>query len=429
LVFLAVLGWLGIAAGGWSQEPGAAGGLVNPVAAAADGEPAAGAAAPPAAPATEPQQSPPQQSPPVDWLAGTPDFFGDFFRVGSQLAFYVPSDHPTSGVLDLPLAGGSPRLSVAENNGTLSQDRIYFLYNHFQNALTDNMGGSLAGCLPQALGLDQYTLGFEKSFLDRTWSVELRMPLVGANDFTATNLAGSGGVGNLGDNGGVGQVPPNPGAEVAGGNVGNLAVVVKHRIYESDTCAAAIGLGIDTPTGSDVQGHLFAADFVVHNQAVCLVPFIGFLKKPGEDFFYQGFLSVNVPINGNRIEYCDQGNGWATLGTLDESTLLQLDLEAGRWLYRNPAAVALTGFATVVELHYTTSLQNADHVGGVIPSNGVQWQFGDVANRADILDLTIGLHGEFAGHTLCRVGLALPLQTGANRCFDSELEVQLERQF
>jgi len=98
-------------------------------------------------------------------------------------------------------------------------------------------------------------------------------------------------------------------------------------------------------------------------------------------------------------------------------------------LYRNPAAVALTGFATVVELHYTTSLQNADHVGGVIPSNGVQWQFGDVANRADILDLTIGLHGEFAGHTLCRVGLALPLQTGANRCFDSELEVQLERQF
>ena len=327
------------------------------------------------------------------------------FGLAVNSKFRLPTANTAAGVLDLPLAGGSPRLSVAENNGTLPQDRVYFLYNHFQNALTDNTGGLLPGPLQQAFCVDRYTLGFEKTFLDRTWSVELRMPLAGTSDFSATD------------------------AEVTGGNVGNLAIVVKHLIYESDTAAAAIGLGIDTPTGSDVHGQLFATDFAVHNQAVCLVPYIAFLKKPGEDFFCQGFLSLNVPTNGNRIAYRDPVNGWSTLGTLNESTFLQLDLEAGRWFYRNPDADIFTGLASVVELHYTTTLQDADHVGGTIPASAVQWQFGDVANRADILDLTVGLHGEFAGHTLCRVGLAVPLLTGANRGFDSELQVQIERRF
>jgi len=393
---LAVLGWLGIAANGWSQGPGAAGRSVNPAAPAADGQPQA----PPAAPATGPQQSPP-----LEWLAGTPDMFGDFFRVGSQLQVRLLPTNPATGVFDLPLAAGSPRLSVAENNGTLPQDRVYVLYNHFQNALTDTTGGLLGGPLQQAFCVDRYTLGFEKTFLDRTWSVELRMPLAGTGDYSTTD------------------------AEVTGGNVGNLAIVLKRLIYESDTSAATIGLGIDSRTGSDVQGHLLTTDFAVHNQAVCLVPYIAFVKKPSDDYFFQGFLSLNVPTNGNRIAYHDPINGWSTLGTLNESTLLQLDLEAGRWLYRNPDADVFTGLASVVELHYTTTLQDADHVGGTVPASALQWQFGDVADRADILDLTVGLHGEFTSNTLCRVGLAVPLLTGTNRCFDSELQVQIERRF
>ena len=242
--------WLGIAASSRGQEPGTAGRLANPAGtAAADGQPQV----PPAAPATGTQQTPP-----LDWLAGTPDMFGDFFRIGSQLQLRLPATNPAAGVLDLPLAGGSPRLSVAENNGTLPQDRVYFLYNHFQNALTDNTGGLLSGPLQQAFCIDRYTLGFEKTFLDRTWSVELRMPLAGTGDYSTTD------------------------AEVTGGNVGNLAIVLKRLVYESDNSAATIGLGIDTPTGSDVHGHLLATDFAVHNQALCLVPYIAFLEKPGE---------------------------------------------------------------------------------------------------------------------------------------------------
>jgi hypothetical protein len=331
--------------------------------------------------------------------------FGDFFRIGSQLQVRLLPTNPASGVFDLPLAGGSPRLSVAENNGTLPQDRIYFLYNHFQNALTDTTDGLLRGPFRQTFCVDRYTLGFEKTFLDRTWSVELRMPLAGIGDFSTTDT------------------------EVTGGNVGNLAIVVKRLIYESDTSAAAIGLGIDTPTGSDAQGRLHTTDFAVHNQAVCLVPYIAFVEKPSDDYFFQGFLSLNVPTSGNRIAYHDPNDSWSTLGMLNEATLLQLDLEAGRWLYRSPDARVFTGLASVVELHYTTTLQDADHVGGAVPASALQWQFGDVADRADILDLTVGLHGEFTRNTLCRVGLAVPLLTGTNRGFDSELQVQIERRF
>ena len=133
LVCLATLGWLGITASGWGQEAGTAGRLVNPpgTTAAENQQPV-----PPAAPT-----SGPPQSPPLDWLAGTPDMFGDFFRVGSQLQFSSPSPVFPGGVLALPLAGGSPRLAIDENNGTLPQDRVYFLYNHFQNALADNLSG------------------------------------------------------------------------------------------------------------------------------------------------------------------------------------------------------------------------------------------------------------------------------------------------
>jgi hypothetical protein len=149
--------------------------------------------------------------PPIDRLAGTPNMFGDFFAGGMQLAVSTPAA-PTAGTFDLPLAGGTQRLKVSENNSALVQDRFELLYNHHQNAL-----------------------------------------------------------------------------------------------------------------------------------------------------------------DGSR-----------TFGTLRVQTFLYVDLSAGYWLYRNRCSDGLTGLASLAEL---------------------------------------------ADNTICRVGCALPLGTGDNRCFDSELQVQLERRF
>src|SRR5207253_9907353 len=52
-----------------------------------------------------------------------------------------------------------------------------------------------------------------------------------------------------------------------------------------------------------------------------------------------------------------------TLSLHDALPILQLDLGTGYWLFRNPEGHRLTGIAPTVELHYTTTLSNADGRG------------------------------------------------------------------
>ena len=94
-------------------------------------------------------------------------------------------------------------------------------------------------------------------------------------------------------------------------------------------------------------------------------------------------------------------------------------------MYRNRCSFGLSGLASLVEVHYTTAMEDADSVTGTASG----FRFGNLSGRSDVVNLTVGLHAEFAEDTLCRVGCALPLGTGANRSFDSELQVQLERRF
>jgi hypothetical protein len=116
--------------------------------------------------------------------------------------------------------------------------------------------------------------------------------------------------------------------------------------------------------------------------------------------------------------------------------LLHADLEAGWWLYRNPNAGFLTGLASVVELHYTSTLNDANMTSGMgaltyfaFSSTLADPSSRTLANRCDIFDLTVGLHADLGNHTAVRVGAAFPLKTDANRTFDSEVAVQLDRRF
>lgn len=340
----------------------------------------------------------------IERLAGTPNMFGDLFNnLGGSVRVVDSAGDTALG--DLPLAAGSRRVKIAENDKALPEDRVFVLYNHFNHALDY---ASELGSLPvrRSLDVDRYTFGFEKTLFCGCWSVEMRMPLAGESQFATSEFG------------------------VSGGNVGNLAVILKRLIYRSDTTAVAIGLGMDTPTGSDVDGMAVDAEgatsYTVRNDAVHVMPYIGFLRAPDSRFFYQGFLQCDIPTNGNRIDYRDVvGSG--NLGILNEQALLYVDLSAGYWLHRNPCA-CITGLAVVSELHYTTTLEDSDQVlkiGYPAP----RLFFGNFANRVDVVNLTVGLHAELANQTVCRVGGAFPLSSGDNRAFDSELQVQLERRF
>ena len=380
----------------------------------------------PSRPTPPPPTAPSRPTPPLDagylaaaatptaWagerLAGMPNMFGDVFNLGGNLSV-MKGTITAEG--DLPLAAACRRVKVAENNSALPQDRVYFLYNHFHNSLQTEVDQSLpAAVLDQRdFSVNRYTIGLEKTLFQGLWSVELRMPFGEQIDYLSPSFdAGGGDMVAFG---------------VSGGEVGNLAVLLKRLIYESNTAAMSVGLGIDTPTGNDAHGYFDTHTYTLENQAVHLLPYVGVAWAPRERLFFHSFLQVDVPTNGNRVDYSDPAIGEGTFGVLDEQTLLYVDVAAGYWLYRNRRAPTLTGLAAVVEIHDTTTLQDADSVSGMV---GLA-TFGNPANRVDVTNLTVGIHTEFANHTLFRVGGVFPLSSGDNRWFDAEVQAQVERRF
>lgn len=333
-------------------------------------------------------------------LARAPDMFGDFFGVGeigaASGAIVAPFINSS-----LPLAGGGRILKVSENNKALPADRVFFQYNHFHNALHLQRFGGGPLISSQQSAVDRYMIGWEKTLLDGCWSVELRMPL--SSDFEATQ----------------------PDAQFEGGNVGNLSVLVKRLLYRADRLAVAGGMGISTPTGSDVRGALplVGTTFTVHNQATHLQPYLGFLATPLDDVFLHGFAQIDVPANGNSISVTEIGG--SSTGELNDQTRLYLDLSAGTWLLQRPGCRGLTGLATVLEFHYTTTTSDADTVFS--PGGTVNF-FGSLPNRYDVVNLTAGLHLELGRVSALRVGGVFPLDDD-ERFFDSELMVSWNRRF
>ena len=108
--------------------------------------------------------------------------------------------------------------------------------------------------------------------------------------------------------------------------------------------------------------------------------------------------------------------------SLADQTLLYLDASAGYWWYQSTDDSGLTGLASVVELHYTTTLNDADTAnltGGFI---------GNLDNRFDVLNLTAGVHSEWSGNTAIRFAVVVPLDRD-ERFFDSEMQVSIIRRY
>ena len=359
-------------------------------------------------------------------LASAPDMFGDFFQSGGDLVFQpnrILSANglvQTAGSISIPSAGGSRRVKIAENNKSMPADRLVFSYSHFENALqfTESTLNPAGPNLPplrtttRTMPVDRYTLGFEKMFLDDQWSCEVRMPFQGAVGFESPDIAG------------------------AGGQIGNLAIILKRLMYSDDDLAVAAGLGIDIPTGSDftltdsVPGlPLPSNNIVFHNDSLHLLPYAGFLFGGDRPYFINAFAQVDFAANGSRIDVGPVGGNTQTLGRFNEQNLLFLDLGTGYWLYRDEYSEGrLTSLAALLELHYTSSIQDTDTVAGM--AGGRPFAYANKFNRFDILNLTSGLQAQLFNATSVRVAVVVPLGSGEDRrFFDNELQVQVNRRF
>lgn len=211
------------------------------------------------------------------------------------------------------------------------------------------------------------------------------------------------------------------------GNVGNLTMYLKGLMLSDDFTAFATGLGIGLPTGSDVDVNLTAGPvtqlLTIQNESVTLMPFIAYTATLNDRWFIQSFNQVLFVTSGDPIV-----NNGQSAGVYTAQNLFQSDVGLGRWLWQDSSRSYFTGLAGVVELHYTSTIQNSDAVNPGF-ANLLSGEITNVDNRVDLLNLTSGIHAQLGPMSALRVGAVVPLKDGSNRTFDSEIQVSFNRKF
>jgi hypothetical protein len=317
---------------------------------------------------------------------GVPNMIGDLPGINPRVTFSGSSGSFESS---LPLAAGGGLFKIADNSNPIPTDRVFFDYNHFQNALDFvGTGGT------QAFNLNAYTFGVEKTFFNGMCSLEVRVPF--ASGLSAV------------------QNPTDTGIE--GTEFGNIPIVFKTLIHRGENSFLSAGLAGVIASARDVN--LGDGSLIIRNESFHLQPFVGWLWQPRERLFFEAFAACDFDAGGSPVI----ANG-PRIGTYQQQSLLFLDGKIGYWAYQNPCARWVTGIAPTVELHYTSTMQDAP----VVSRNG----FGitPIAARQDILDLTGGLQFQLGPCTDLTLAGCAPLRTGNNKLFDAEFMVQLNRRF
>lgn len=330
-------------------------------------------------------------------LARAPNMFGDTLRPVGSLSLKPDGQVANREPLDYNLMlGGGASYNAAHNNRAAPTDRAYFLYNGFYNAVNYTQPGAIPPYGSADLHL--YTAGVEKTFLDGTWSLDLRMPFTNGFNLVTNDFA------------------------TDSGRIGNLSAFLKHLAYEDDAIALSGGLGFGLPTGSDVVSSNGYGTLTLQNEAIHLMPFVAMTASPNDNWFIQAFAQIDFAATGNEVIANNVG-----VGKYTEQNLLHLDATLGRWLAQDLDRYYLNGIAAIVELHYTSTLNNSDAV--FVSSLGGFGYLGNPLNRLDLLNLTSGLHFQISELSNLRVGAVVPLRAQPERVFDSEIQVSFNRMF
>ena len=304
-------------------------------------------------------------------------------------------DSPITMLIPSPSAGGVVgRQKIGENNSPIPVDRVFFNYNYFNNAPFTATG----------VNVHRFTPGFEKTFLDRMCSFEMRFPFASTLD---SNIIVDGS------------------NDTSAAEFGNLHLALKALLFRDEILAISAGLGISEPTADDIRVAAFNGAPLVRfkNEAVHLQPFLGTLYTPNERFFAQGFAQLDFDANGNELHANTRGAGLRHVGTIHDQTLLYLDGSLGYWLYHCPdASQFVTGLAPMVELHLNTTINDPDFV----QAGTLQVQSGP--GNFSTLNFTCGLNVELRQRSSMLFGLVIPIG-GDDQPFDFEASVLFNYQF
>lgn len=195
-------------------------------------------------------------------------------------------------------------------------------------------------------------------------------------------------------------------------------------MMESQQSVLSAGLGVVIPTATSLDvGMVDGTPLVsISNDAVHLMPFLGGIHSPTEQFFLQGFIQLDFDANGNRLRINSDGTYLRDAGRINDVTYLYLDFGAGWRLFDDPDSESgLTAITPTLEMHYNRSLQDTD----VISSGS--FQIGNFSENIEIFNMVLGSTFRFGTRSFLTVGYSTPLGGGTDRQFDGELRVLFNR--
>jgi len=132
---------------------------------------------------------------------------------------------------------------------------------------------------------------------------------------------------------------------------GITAIAGVDRLIEY-RCVAPLGT-FDTMQGIDIR-----------NPAFYLEPYLAVSTWAGPPFSSHGFLSLDIPLNGDPIHCLSAHDFRRDLGILHAQTLLQLDLSVGAWLLPPRPVTAGTEDAVLLPIPAESDGSCVEHCGG-----------------------------------------------------------------
>jgi hypothetical protein len=332
-------------------------------------------------------------------LAGVKPMWGDFMGINpASLVITEPGGLDVLAGSGFPLSEGGSiairRMKLSENNSPLPMDRWTFGHNFFNDVR--NVGD-----------VNRYMFGVEKTYDEGLGSFAIRFPFESRLANSQSLTAALDGL--------VGERATE---------AGDLTLIWK-RIVAADTgLLTTAGLGLRIPTAGDGQVLLAGQEvFRVEHKSLHLAPYLAVLgaaKK--EKIFWQAFLQVDVPVNGNPVTMQTSATERTTLGILQDSTLLFADFGVGyKWLEEREGWIKQV--VPMLELHYASTLNETDALSFDIGLFG--FDLVDEARRYNILNLTAAVDLKLSDRLSIRPAFSFPLRTGTDRLYDFEAGIQV----
>jgi hypothetical protein len=296
------------------------------------------------------------------------NMIGDFF----SSAYYLGDG--AGNFVNVPSAGGDRRFKATDNLSPLPQDRVFFNYHHFHNAVLD--------INDDIRNLDRYTIGLERTCLDDTISLEVRVPMATGLTSTQTDFE----------------------TDTLTSEFGNVALTVKAFLWQWRSVKFASGMAITLPTADDGEIQTDSGTTQFRNNAVHLQPYFGMTcARPGSRWFSTSYIGVDVDVSGNEIYSNAFSSGEPVfVGEVQDQSLLYCDCQVGYWWYQDYGHVGyLNGIAPVVELHYSQLLDDPDNLGQL---------YTNPYGQNSLLNMTMGLVFDFRRKQQINVYAAAPLK-------------------